>query len=289
MKIIFISKLLIILGFTLISLLLINSPVFSAGFRLAFLDANDSVPVEHESEYTWAVDNYDATLIHPAGGGAFKNDDGNTVRLEDFQVVWWHHASSNSIPPDFLEGDTMDAFMSFVEDGGSLFLSQVALHYVFDLGLETLEPRLCAPNVDFATSGIIAAEGQEDHPVFAGFKAMGADPAEGFNIDCYGHDNMSDFYPNGPPNEGTVLGMAYQEPHPQAWFGQVTPLCEYKVGDGTIIISGWRFTVFRSGDEGCDDHDKMVKLHENIMDYLSTLAAVEPSGKLAATWGGIKE
>ena len=289
MKVIINSKFSLVLAFTLFSLLSLRNPAFSASFRLAFLEAGDAVPVEHESEYTWAVDNYNATLVHPDGAGAFKNDSGNSVRLEDFQVVWWHHASSDSIPPDFLEDATMDAFVSFVEGGGSLFLSQVAFHYVFDLGIETTQPRLPGSNVDHGVSGIIAAEGQEDHPVFAGFKALGVDPAEGFNIDCYGHDNMSDFHPNGPPAIGTVLGMAYQEPHPQGWFGQVTPLCEYNVGDGTIIISGWRFTVFRSGDEGCDDHDKMVKLHENIMDYLGTLAAVEPSGKLASTWGGIKE
>lgn len=100
---------------------------------------------------------------------------------------------------------------------------------------------------------------------------------------------MSDFHPNGPPDVGTVLGMGYQEPHPAGWFGQVTPLCEYKVGDGTIIISGWRFTAFRSVDEDCEFADEMIKLHENIMGYLGTLAAVDSSGKLASTWGGIKE
>jgi hypothetical protein len=182
----------------------------------------------------------------------------------------------------------MDAFLGFVESGGSLFLSQVAFHYVFDLGLESTEPRWCGPNADGSPTGIIAAPGQEEHPVFAGFKEMGVDPAEGFNIDCYGHDSMCDFYPNGPPNEGTVLGMAYQEPHPAAWFGQVCPLCEYAVGNGIVIISGWRFTVFRSGEEGCDDHDKMVKLHENIIDYLGMLASVEPFDKLTTSWGSVK-
>ncbi len=282
------SKLFLMLSVVSILLLSLGHFAYGAAFRLAFLEAEDKVPVEDEPEYNWAKENYDAVLIHPAGAGKFEDERGNSVRLEDFNVVWWHRANVNNIPGVFLEKATMDAFLGFVEQGGSLFLSQVAFHYVFDLGLESLEPRWCGPNVDHAVSGIIAAPGQEDHPVFAGFKEMGEDPAEGFNIDCYGHDSMCDFYPNGPPKEAIVLGMAYQEPHPQGWFGQVCPLCEYHVGDGTIIISGWRFTVFRSGEEGCDDHDKMVKLHENIMDYLGALAAVEFKGKLSSTWGGIK-
>jgi hypothetical protein len=281
-------KLFLILGVTSILLLPFNPFASGAGFKLAFLEAEDKVPVEDESEYKWAKENYDATLIHPAGAGKFEDDTGNPVRLEDFQIVWWHRANADTIPPIFLEQATMDAFLSFVEEGGSLFLSQVAFHYVFDLGLESLEPRLPGSNVDRAVSGIIAAPGQEEHPVFAGFKDMGEDPAEGFNIDCYGHDSMADFYPNGPPKEGTVIGMAYQEPHPQGWFGQVCPLTEYHVGDGTILISGWRFTVFRSGDEDCKHHDKMVKLHENIMSYLGELAAVDSRGKLPVTWGRIK-
>jgi hypothetical protein len=288
-KTIFNPKLLLMLCFTSILFLSLNHFAASAGFRLAFLEAEDKVPVEDEPEYNWAKENYNATLIHPAGAGEFKDDKGNPVRLEDFQVVWWHRANTNTIPPVFLEKAMMDAFLSFVEGGGSLFLSQVAFHYVFDLGLESLEPRWCGPNVDHAVSGIIAAPGQEEHPAFAGFKEMGADPAEGFNIDCYGHDNMCDFYPNGPPKEGIVIGMAYQEPHPQVWFGQVCPLTEYHVGDGTILISGWRFTVFRSGDEDCKHHDKMVKLHENIMSYMGELAPVESRGKLPATWGMIRK
>ena len=63
-------------------------------------------------------------------------------------------------------------------------------------------------------------------------KFVTKEPFKGFNINCYGHDCMSDFYPKGPAKNGTVLGKAYQEPHPQPWFGQVTPLVEYKIGDG---------------------------------------------------------
>lgn len=288
MRIAYKSKPLFILCLVLIFTLASSPFAFGVGAKVAFLEAEGAVPVEDEAEYNWAEENYNATLIYPDNAGTFIDENGNSVELSDFHVVWWHRASSSEIPPIFLEQATMDAFMSFVEDGGSLFLSQVAFHYVFDLGLENLEPRQEGPNADHVASGIIAAPGEEDHPVFAGFKELGVDPAEGFNIDCYGHDSMCDFYPVGPP-EATVLGMAYQEPHPQAWFGQVCPLCEYKVGDGTIIISGWRFTVFRSGDEGCEHAELMEKLHENIFSYLGTLAPVEAKDKLPATWGSIKD
>jgi len=276
-------------GFALILLLFLGNPAFSMSYKLAFLEAEDQVPVEDESEYNWAKLNNGTTLIHPAGAGKFKDDGGKSVKLEDFQIVWWHRANASTIPPVFLESSTKDAFLNYVKAGGSLFLSQVALHYVFDLGLEKLEPRLCAPNADHNPSGIIAAPGQEKHQLFAGFDKMGVDPVKGFNIDCYGHDCMADFYPNGPAQGGTVIVMEYQEPHPQAWFGQVTPMVEYKVGSGTILTSGWRFTVFRSVDEKCKYSDNMIKLHENVMNYLGALADVEPQGKSSATWGMIKK
>ncbi|HGJ65968.1 TPA: DUF4960 domain-containing protein [bacterium] len=282
------QKCCVFLGLILVISMCISSLAFGATYRLAFLEAEDKMPIEDESEYKWAKANQTTTLIFPSGSGKFKDEKGNAVKLTDFQIVWWHRANAATIPPNFLENSTKNAFLDFVKAGGSLFLSQVALHYVFDLGLESLEPRLCAPNVDHATSGIIAAEGQETHPVFAGFKAMGLDPAKGFNIDCYGHDCMSDFYPKGPAKDGTVLGKAYQEPHPQAWFGQVTPLVEYKVGNGIIIVSGWRFTVFRSNDEKCKYSDAMTKLHENIMEYLGAAASVDSKDKLPSQWGLIK-
>ena len=279
----------VFLGLLLVMVLCVSPAVFGASYNVAFLEAEDEVPVEDESEYNWAKNNYNASLIFLSSAGKFEEENGNSVKLDKYHVVWWHRASSADIPKDFLEKATMDAFLDFVKGGGSLFLSQVALHYVFDLGLEPLDPRFCAPNADHASCGIIAAPRQETHPVFAGFKAMGLDPANGFNINCYGHDSMCDFYPNGPAQGGDVIGMAYQEPHPAAWFGQVTPLVEYKVGDGIIIVSGWRFTVFRSVDEGCEFDEAMIKLHENIMDYLGTSASVDAKGKLPSQWGIIKE
>ncbi|MGQ9609218.1 MAG: DUF4960 domain-containing protein [bacterium] len=279
-------KLTLILAFYLI-ILMISMPAYSA--RVAFLEAEDVIPVEDESEYKWAKENYGAILIHPAGPGKFKNEKGEKVELSNFQVVWWHRANDKELPKVFLDAEMKKAFMDFVENGGSLFLSQVAFYYVAELGLESTPIRKCDPNVDHAISGIIAVPGQEGHPVFDGFKKMGDDPAKGFNINCYGHDKMCDFYPKGPAKEGTVIAEAYQEPHPRPWFGTVSPLCEYKVGKGTILISGWRFTVFRSGDEKCKYHDKMVKLHENIMSYLGALSSVDPKDKSPVTWGMLKK
>lgn len=261
---------------------------FGAVYRIAFLEAENKMPMEDEFEYNWAKKIGSTILINISGAGKFTDEKGNPVKLSDFQIVWWHRANSATIPSVFLDNSTKNAFLDFVKKGGSLFLSQVALHYIFDLGIESLEPRLCNPNVDHAVSGIIAAEGQETHPVFSGFKAMGLDPAKGFNINCYGHDCMSDFYPKGPAKNGTVLGKAYQEPHPQPWFGQVTPLVEYKIGDGIIIVSGWRFTVLRSNNEGCKHKDAMTKLHENIINYLGASAPVMPKDKLSTQWGMIK-
>ncbi|MGB9596508.1 MAG: DUF4960 domain-containing protein, partial [Candidatus Poribacteria bacterium] len=213
----------VLLGLILSILICFDSSAFGAVYRIGFLEAEGKMPFEDEFEYNWAKKIGSTMLINISGAGKFTDEKGNAVKLSDFQIVWWHRANSATIPAVFLENATKNAFLDYVKKGGSLFLSQVALHYIYDLGIESLEPRLCNPNVDKATSGIIAAEGQETHAVFSGFKAMGLDPAKGFNINCYGHDCMSDFYPKGPAKNGTVLGKAYQEPHPQPWFGQVTP------------------------------------------------------------------
>jgi hypothetical protein len=268
-------------------LMFLNATICNAAF-MAFLEAESAVPVEDESEYKWAKSKYAAVLIFPDGAGKFKDEKGTSVKLSDFSIVWWHRANANTIPEVFLKDAMKDAFLNFAKSGGSVFLSQVALHYVFDLGLEPIVPRFCAPTVDHVVCGIIAAPNQEGHPFFDGFKKMGEDPAKGISINCYGHDNMCDFYPNGPAKGGSVAVMEWQDPLP-AWFGQVTPMVEYKVGDGTIVTSGWRLTVFRSGDEGCKFHENMVKLHENVISYLGNAAAVSAKGKLPLTWGFVKK
>lgn len=278
----------ILFGMVLSTFICLDFSVYGAVYRIGFLEAEAKMPIEDEFEYNWAKKIGSTMLINIAGAGKFTDEKGNTVKLSDFQIVWWNRANSATIPAVFLDNATKNAFLDYVKKGGSLFLSQVALHYIYDLGIESLEPRLCGPNVDKAISGIIAVEGQETHPVFSGFKAMGLDPAKGFNINCYGHDCMSDFYPKGPAKNGTVLAEAYQEPHPQPWFGQVSPLVEYKVGNGIILVSGWRFTVLRSNEQGCKHKDAMTKLHENIINYLGALAPVTPKDKLTTQWGMIK-
>ncbi|MDQ1328159.1 MAG: hypothetical protein QG641_1444, partial [Candidatus Poribacteria bacterium] len=111
-------------GFALILLLVLGNSAFSTSYKLAFLEAEDQVPVEDESEYNWAKQNNVTTLIHPAGAGKFKDDAGKSVKLEDFQIVWWHRANASTIPPVFLDSATKDAFLDYVKGGGSLFLSQ---------------------------------------------------------------------------------------------------------------------------------------------------------------------
>jgi hypothetical protein len=256
---------------------------YAAEIKLAFLTERDKFDDTDKFEYQWADENFKTSLLR-VKNGKFVDESGNSRNLKDFAVIWWHKADEAKMPEAFLDNSVKNAILDYVKSGGSAFFSQVAFHYPFDLGLESQEPRLCGPNVDGGPNGFMPAEGQIDHPIFKGFKK--ADLEKGILHNTYGHDCMSDFYPNSGKDR-EVIGNEWQEPKP-AWFGQVNPLSQYHHGDGLIFISGWRETVLRNQGEY---YDRMTLLHENIINYLvseSVFAQVDAGMKVAATWGKVK-
>ena len=256
---------------------------YAADIKMAFLTERDKFDDTDRFEYEWADKNFDTTLLR-VKNGKFMDEGGKSRNLKDFAVIWWHKADEAKIPEAFLDNTVKNAILDYVKSGGAAFFSQVAFHYPFDLGLESQEPRITGPNVDGGPNGFMPAEGQINHPIFKGFKK--ADLEKGILHNTYGHDCMSDFYPNGGKDR-EVIGHAWQEPKP-GWFGQVNPLSQYHHGDGLIFISGWRETVLRNQGKY---YDRMTLLHENIINYLadeSAFARVDAGMKIATTWGNVK-
>ena len=227
-----------------------------------------------EAAYKWAQSDFDAKII---GRPTSKND------LTGFGVVWWDESHAAAIPPAFLEKATLDAFRGYVQDGGGLLLSNLAFHAVFDMGVESGQPRYFGRNdaspLDWTDFQI--AKRQENHAIFKGMKMEKGV----IQYDIQGWTDGSDFYSGGGPTgpkDGKVLAQVVDgQP-------QTNPLVEYAVGQGAIVGIGWVWSSFVVNKKLADVNEA---LHGNIIKYLaskSKFAAVEPNGKVAVSWGSLK-
>ena len=228
-----------------------------------------------EAAYNWAQKNFKAQIIPmPKDKAEFTK----------FGVIWWDESNGASIPDAFNGKATIDAFLGYVKDGGCLLLSNLAFHYVYEMGIEPENIRYFAANANIPLdwTDFQIAKGQEKHAIFKGLKVENGL----IQYDILGYTEGSDFYgaaePLGPKN-GTLLAQTV-EGQPQC-----NPLVEYKVGGGTIIAIGW---VWASWVINADLEDVHGPLHSNIIKYLaskSKFAAVDAESKLATKWGSIKQ
>jgi hypothetical protein len=240
-------------------------------FTIGLVSDGDPKP-NAKVAYDWAKANFNAKILSPPR---------TQKELTEFGVVWWDESHGAAIPALFTEKAVIEAFLSYAEAGGGLLLSNLAFHYVKEMGVESGEPRYFGANANSPLdwTDIHIAKGQEQHPIFQGLKIdKGA-----IQYDIQGWTEGSDFCvgPNGP-KDGTLLAQV-ADGHPQC-----NPLVEYEVGDGRIIIIGWVWSSWGVNQKLLDTH---AALHANILNYLasqSKFAPVEASGKLAATWGALK-
>jgi len=258
----------------LLGLIGFTSTTWSQNFTLGLVADGDLMPNSEEA-YNWAMGKFNAQIIPIPESKA---------DLSKLSVIWWDESNSPSIPASFLEQDVIDAFLEYVEDGGSLLLSNLAFHYVFEMGLQEAEPRYFGANENAVLdwTDIQITKGEEDHPIFKGMDIEGGV----IQYDILGYAEGSDFYddadaevPLGPEDNGILLATSIDgQP-------QVNSLVEYSVKNGNIVLIGW---VWSSWVINADLEDIHGPLHANILNYLAVLAAVEHSGKLVYTWGAIK-
>ncbi|MFQ6044387.1 MAG: DUF4960 domain-containing protein [Candidatus Poribacteria bacterium] len=240
-------------------------------FRLGLVSDGEPKP-NAKAAYEWAQKNFDAKIIPPPNAQA---------ELEAYGVVYWDESHAPAIPARYTDKKTVDAFRGYVEAGGGLLLTNLALHYVFEMGVESTQPRYFGRNdnspLDWTDFAI--AKGQENHPIFKGMKIeKGA-----IQYDIKGWTEGSDFCINNKPKEGKVLAEVMAG-HPQCY-----PLVEYSVGKGTIIVLGWVWSSWVVNKHLEDVHGKLTS---NILNYLaeqSAFAPVEYGNKLATVWGIIKK
>jgi hypothetical protein len=238
--------------------------------RLGFLSAEEKLEPVAEGAYGLAEENYNTTLLIVEQGGEFSDSKANIHELSEFAVLWWHYSVSGTIPASFNDEKTKNAIRGYIESGGTMFLTAVALHYVFDLGIEPGEPRVFGP---LGKPGRGVQPVETNHPIFEGFNTSQLITLS--DIDQPG--STSDFWNLAAGPIGTVLAKT----------GNERQLAEYIVGKGKIIVLGHHSPVYTDGGS-----ENLKKLTINIIEHLASVsmfgAPVEPLGKLAMPWAGIK-
>ena len=257
---------------------------YSADVTVGLLAGSNKLGEVEEAAYAWAKDNFKTTTLLVDKSGAFKNTGGTALQPEQFAVLWMLYTETNTLPDPFLADATVKSILDYVEAGGGVFLSALALRYVVELGVEKGgDPRVFGPlGKDPPEIGIVPTADGKNHSVFEGFDTskpifLTSMAQEGFT---------SDFHNFGGDPEGTILGTKTRG---GGAGGGERPFVEYEVGDGIIITLGHHNGVYT--DAKSEEGDNLRKLTTNVLNYLgenSAFFAVEPNGKLATIWGHLK-
>ena len=121
-------------------------PVYSADVTIGLLTGSNKLGEVEEAAYAWAKDNFKTTTLLVDKSGKFKNDGGTALQPEQFAVLWMFYTETNTLPEPFLADATIKSILDYVEAGGGVFLSALALRYVVELGVEKGgDPRVFGP------------------------------------------------------------------------------------------------------------------------------------------------
>ncbi len=258
-------------------------PVYSAEVTVGLLAGNNKLGEVEEAVYAWAKDNFKTTTLVVDKSGNFKSE-GTARQPEEFSVLWVFYTETDTLPEPFLADATTKVILDYVETGGGLFLSALALRYVVELDVEKGgDPRVFQPlGKDPPEIGVVPTADGKNHPVFDGFDT--SKPI--FLTSMQQNGFTSDFFNFGKDPEGTILGTKTRG---GGAGGGERPFVEYEVGDGLLITLGHHNGVYT--DAKSEEGDNLRKLTTNVLNYLgenSAFFAVDPNSKLAITWGAIK-
>ena len=258
-------------------------PAYSADVTVGLLAGSNNLGEVEEAAYEWADDNFITTTLLVDKSGNFKNG-ATAMQPEAFSVLWMFYTETNTLPDAFLADATKKAVLDYVESGGGVFLSALALRYVFELDVEDGgDPRIFQPlGKDPPEIGVVPTADGKNHPVFEGF-----DTSKPVYLTSMQQDGFTaDFFNFGEDPAGTILGTKTRG---GGAGGGERPFVEYEVGDGVIITLGHHNGVYT--DAKSEEGQNLRNLTANVLNYLgenSAFFAVESSGKLATTWGDLK-
>ena len=196
-----------------------------------------------------------AKLVLVPSDGKFVDDQGQDVPLDRFQVLWYHEGdTSNQTAVHGARSFPM--LRKFVTGGGRLFLSGAGLAVVHTMGIEPAPPRRGNGGHDAYFAQLIAVETK--HPIFRGLSSSGALDAAPIPITDAGFPAYSDFAGSGGPTTGMLLARAN--------CGDENPLVEYQLGQGRVIVLGWRLPHYSHASNA--HRANLERLTGNILTYL---------------------
>ena len=132
----------VILFFSVIMIL----PAHAVEVTVGLLAGSNNLGKVEEAAYGWANDTFQSTLLVADNSGAFKNTNGTAIKLDQFAVLWLFYTETNKLPAAFQADATKKAIYDYIESGGGIFLSALALSYVVDLEVEKGgKPRVFKP------------------------------------------------------------------------------------------------------------------------------------------------
>ena len=196
-----------------------------------------------------------AKLVLVPSDGKFVDGQGQDVPLDRFQVLWYHEGDT-SHPTAVHGARTFPMLRKFVTSGGRLFLSGAGLAVVHTMGIEPASPRRGNGGQDAYFAQLIAVETQ--HPIFRGLSSGGALDAAPIPITDAGFPAYADFAGSGGPTTGMLLARAN--------CGDENPLVEYQLGQGRVIVLGWRLPHYSHASNA--HRANLERLTGNILNYL---------------------
>ena len=238
-------------------------PVYSADVTVGLLAGSNKLGEVEAAAYAWAEEHFKTTTLLVDKSGKFKNAGGTALQPEEFAVLWLFYTETDTLPEPILAGATTKAIHDYVEAGGGLFLSALALRYVVELGVEDGgDPRVFMPlGKDPPEIGVVPTAEGKKHPVFEGFDTSGpifltSMAQAGFTSDFHNFGGAPGGY--NPRNENTGVAVRVLE--------NVRSL-NTRVGDGLIITLGHHNGVYT--DTKSEEGDNLRRLTENVLNYLS--------------------
>lgn len=259
-------------------LVLLTGAIFGASASkkttLGFISLGDIGPFT-EPALEFAEKTFSTTVL-----GDFGDD------LTQYGVVWWHDGDVDPGAPSDVDIATI---LKYTESGGAMLLTGAAIRHATALGLENAASRAFGPvENDGSNVGILLLDDWMDVPLWDGLESKGGgapDAGDQVQLNSTGYSVTGDYFDKIWTNFITVA---------HAWEGgtdyadRIAAFGYWESGDGKVFNMNWRLPNYHENNESIDN---LLQITENVIEWLaseSIFSAVEPSGKLATTWGRIK-
>ena len=156
----------------------------------------------------------------------------HTSAISKYKIIVYLKDEKGAIPSSLTEPKTLGAVRQFLNEGGSMLLSGFALHYLNDLGLESMKPYdSLKPCIDDGNGRKLGFHALFDHPVFAGLNggAYILKPLKNQDIGVCG------YFGEMLPKEGKVVGVDWD----YIFLREESKIImEYRPGIGKVLAVG---------------------------------------------------